>query len=247
MGADRSRTTTDTPLLLAEQANFTGAVHGFVAGLTERERAAVSASGRPAAFRAGEQLFRQGAPHEGVYLIESGCVRTYYVAPNGREITLAHWTRGAFVGGPELFGGGEHLWSGLATEPTAALLLDGAQLRRLVETIPRLALNLLDGLVDKGRCYSMVLQMLGTRSVIERLAHLLLIMAGAEEAKGPAPGGHALERRLSHAEIATIVGSTRQWVSSALDRFRRGGVIATGEGGRLVVLDPRALRAIAQL
>ena len=62
----------------------------------------------------GQTLFNQGALHEGIYLIESGRIRVFYTAPSGREITLAYWNPGNFVGGPEIFGAGVHLWSGLA-------------------------------------------------------------------------------------------------------------------------------------
>src|SRR6185503_20183354 len=37
-------------------------------------------------FRAGANLFSQGEPYTRSYLIQSGVVRTYYVAPSGKEI-----------------------------------------------------------------------------------------------------------------------------------------------------------------
>ncbi len=44
---------------------------------------------------------------------------------------------------------------------------------------PRFVFGLIEGLTFKGKCYSALAQMLGTRSVTERLAHLLLHLCDA--------------------------------------------------------------------
>ncbi|WEX10703.1 Crp/Fnr family transcriptional regulator [Chelativorans sp. AA-79] len=213
-------------------------------GLNAEERAAIYACGRHMQVPAGTHLFRQGESHDGVFIILSGKVRTYYVGPNGRELTLAHWLPGNFVGGPELFGRGEHIWSGVTQDDSTILAMPGLQMRALAESIPRLALNLLDAVVAKGRCYSIVLQMLGTRSVTQRLAHLLLVMGDYDFVRqSDAP--IQLKQYLSQDEMATIVGATRQWVSAAIDKFRRGGMIESRPGRRIRVLRPQDLAAIA--
>ncbi len=135
----------------------------------------------------GQTLFNQGAMHEGIYLIETGRIRVFYTAPSGRAITLAYWHAGNFVGGPEIFGPGVHLWSGVATSNSSVVLLPGKTLRSLVQQVPSLAIGLIEGLTFKGKCYSALAQMLGTRSITERLAHLLLHLVdtyGIKDDKG---------------------------------------------------------------
>jgi CRP/FNR family cyclic AMP-dependent transcriptional regulator len=83
---------------------------------------------------------------------------------------LAYWPPGHFIGGPEIFGGGTHIWSGEAVEDSRVLFLPGPTVQALVTRLPSFASCLVEGLVAKGKCYSAVVQMLGTRSVIERLA-----------------------------------------------------------------------------
>jgi CRP/FNR family cyclic AMP-dependent transcriptional regulator len=214
-------------------------------GLTGEERQMLFACGRRIEVKSGVHLFRQGEPHAGVFVILIGKVRTYYVGPNGREITLAHWRPGNFVGGPELFGRGEHIWSGVTQGPASLLAMPGAELRELTERIPRLAINLVDALVAKGRCYSIVLQMLGTRSVTQRLAHLLLVMGEFQFGTQPREAIR-LKHHLSQDEMATIVGATRQWVSAALEKFRRAGIIEAAPGKRIRVVRPLDLLGIAQ-
>src|SRR6267142_1076383 len=63
-------------------------------------------------FDAGAHLFSQGEPYTESYLICSGIVRTYYVSPTGKEITIAYWSEGALVGGPNIFYENRpHIWS----------------------------------------------------------------------------------------------------------------------------------------
>jgi CRP/FNR family cyclic AMP-dependent transcriptional regulator len=181
-------------------------------------------NGSPITIEAGSTVFQQGDQHRGIWLIAEGIVRTYYAAPSGRQITLAYWPAGHFIGGPEIFGGGEHVWSADVTRRCGLLYLPAPTIRRLAETQPSFALCLIEGLVAKGKCYSALVQMLGTRSVVERLTQLLLILA---ENHGRREGNRLfIERKLTHDQIATIVGSTRQWVTMTLDKFQKQGVIS---------------------
>lgn len=186
----------------------------------------------------GESIFVQGEPHRGIFLIESGRVRTFYTGPSGREIMLALWTEGHFVGGPEVFGGGAHMWSAVAETDCRLRLLPGPTLRNLIQSMPSFALCLIDGLVAKGKCYSALIQMLGTRSVVERLGQLLLILAGVGQNSDS--GQLVIDRTITHEQLANIVGSTRQWVTSTLSRFQKQGLIAM-ERDRIVILHPDRL------
>jgi len=193
-------------------------------------------------FAAGQDVFRQGDPHQGMFVIRSGEVRTYYIGPSGREITLAYWSPGNFVGGPVIFGGGRHMWSGRATRATEVLHLRGRELRRLMREIPNLAIGLVEALEHKGKCYSAMIHMLGTRSAAERLAQMLLLMADRDGRRTKA--GVAIARRLTHEDLAKLVGATRQWVTATLERFEKGGAIGVLRT-RLVILDHAKLRRFA--
>lgn len=186
----------------------------------------------------GESIFVQGETHRGIYLIESGKVRTYYTGPSGREIMLALWTEGHFVGGPEVFGGGTHMWSAVAASECKTRLLPGPTLRNLIQSMPSLALCLIDGLVAKGKCYSALIQMLGTRSVVERLGQLLFILAGVSQKSDSE--NLAIDRTITHEQLANIVGSTRQWVTRTLSRFKNKGWISM-DRDHIVILRPDRL------
>lgn len=223
----------DSALFLSESGTALNEGASFLDCLSATELQRLRSRSRPVRVSKGEGIFFQGDPHGGIYLIESGLVRTFYNGPSGREITLAYWTPGHFVGGPEVFGGGTHIWSGEAVTESELLFLTGSVLRDLVVSIPAFAVSIIDGLVAKGKCYSALVQMLGTRSVAQRLAQLLLIMG---ETQGREVDGRLrLDRRVTHDQLAVIVGSTRQWVTTTLDRLQKDNVISIE--GRLISIE----------
>jgi len=197
--------------------------------------AAVLALGRRRDYRTGDLLFRQGDAHDGIYLIEAGLVKSYYVSEDGRELTLGFWTRGHYVGAPQIFGGGQHAWTSVAAARTQCLELPGSELRELSSRHADLALGLIDALVHKTQCYCALLQLLATHSMRVRLARLLAMLAARENGE---------VRGLSHGELASMIGSTRQWVSLTLARFQDEGIIARHPGGGYQVLDRAALDAM---
>ena len=211
-------------LFLAEIAGDLNEGASFLAQLSDDVWEILRRKGVQTAIATGGNVFVQGDEHEGIWLIEEGVVRAFYAAPSGREITLAYWTAGHFVGGPEIFGGGQHVWSADVVRDCRLLYLPAAAIRGLIETQPSFALGLIEGLVAKGKCYSALAQMLGTRSVGERLAQLLIILA---ENHGRRDGNRlVIDRKFTHDQIATIVGSTRQWVTMTLDKFQKQGILS---------------------
>jgi CRP/FNR family transcriptional regulator, cyclic AMP receptor protein len=221
---ERQHTDRQPALFLAETIGELGNGSRFLEQLSPQVWNAVRHKACAVTFEKGENVFIQGDPHTGIWLIEDGVVRTFYAAPSGRQITLAYWTAGNFVGGPDIFGGGEHVWSADAAQNSRLLYLPAAAIRGLIQRHPSFALCIIEGLSAKGKCYSALVQMLGTRSIIERLTQLLTILA---ENYGRRDRNRVIiERKLTHDEIATIVGSTRQWVTITLDRLQKRGIIS---------------------
>lgn len=211
-------------LFLAETIDELNQGANFLARLSAEDWRVLRRVGTPVSLYPSATVFLQGDEHKGIWLIEDGIVRTFYAAPSGRQITLAYWTAGHFIGGPEIFGGGEHVWSADVTQPCRLLHLPAPAIRGLIQSQPSFALCLIEGLVAKGKCYSALVQMLGTRSVVERLTQLLVILA---ENHGRREGNRLfIDRKLTHDQIATIVGSTRQWVTITLDKFQKQGIIS---------------------
>ena len=191
-------------------------------------RAKVLGISRARQYQRNELLFRQGDLHDGIHLIESGTIKSFYVSEEGRELTLGYWTAGHYVGAPQLFGGGRHAWTSVAVVPARCLWLPGPELRALSSQHNELALALVDALVYKTHCYCALLQLLATHSMRVRLARLLAMLA----ARTSEPSAMI---DLSHGELAGMIGSTRQWVSLSLARFEGEGLVERRVDGTFLV------------
>ncbi|MGA7997881.1 MAG: Crp/Fnr family transcriptional regulator [Bradyrhizobium sp.] len=238
-----SPTISGQSLLLTESPQSLGGAPSLFETLSLRERETVLQRGRRKVLYRGQTLFNQGAKHDGIYLIETGRIRVFYTAPSGREITLAYWHPGNFVGGPEVFGGA-HQWSGVATSNSSVVQLPGKELRALVAEVPNLAIGLIEGLTFKGKCYSALAQMLGTRSITERLAHLLLHLVELYGVKDPE--GTLIGAAFTHADLAHMVGATRQWVTISLKRMQEKDIVVSRKS-RIIVRRPDLLREMKGL
>jgi CRP-like cAMP-binding protein len=227
-------------LMPDEEARAVGPVP-FFQGLSASEVDRIVSVARRQVLYRGAQVFAQGSPQDGIYLVETGRIRVFYVGPPGREITLAYWHPGNFVGGPDVFTKGTHVWSGVAAINSSVLHLPGDVLRQMVLQIPALAIGIIEGLSFKGRCYSSLAQMLGTRTPTERLAHLLLHLAdlyGVSERRGL-----LIAASFTHADLAHMIGVTRQWVTASLKRLAENGVVDS-QGANILILDAAPLAAI---
>jgi CRP/FNR family cyclic AMP-dependent transcriptional regulator len=244
VGGAKERDPTPAPAgvtLMSTDATRSGGPGSIFDGLTATEVAELTASGNKTVLYRGEFLFRHGAPQNGIYIVETGRIKVFYVGPSGRKITLAYWHPGTFVGAPDVFTNGTHTWSGVAAVNSSVLHLSGEALRRMVTTTPVLAIRIIEGLSFKGRCYSALAQMLATRSAPERLAHLLLHLSdlygiGEETCK-------RIEVSFTHADFAHMIGVTRQWVTATLRRYRELGIIDVN-GRHLVIYNSRLLEQI---
>lgn len=227
-------------ILLAENERFAAREPSVIDRLRDDDRRRVLQFARRRSLERHELLFAQGDPHDGIVIVESGRVRSFYTAPSGREITLAYWFPGNFIGGPNIFGGGIHMWAAAAVQKSEVTTLPGRVLRELAANIPDLALGLIDALAFKARCYSAVAQMLGTRSISERLAQLLFFLSstyGIEE-----PNGIFIATSFTHEELAHLVGATRQWVTVSLTRLQKAGILEYRRG-MLLIREPDQLAA----
>ena len=229
-------------IFLAENSHLVGRPQSLIDRLGPQDRERVRDIGTIKQFNRSEALLSQGEYQDGILLVESGLIRSFYTAPSGRQITLAYWLPGNFVGGPNIFGG-RCMWSAVAAKRSVVVALPGDRLRELARAIPDLALQLLDALSFKARCYSSLAQMLGTRSLFDRLIHVLIHLAdthGIPERNGEL----SIAAAFSHAEISNLIGATRQWVTISLNRLQEQGVISQ-KRGMLVIRKPAVLRQLS--
>lgn len=219
-------------LVLSDTESLEGRKSLLLDHLTPQEHEYVIRQCTPKLAKRNSTVFRQNETQKGIFLILSGGVRVFYAAPSGREITRAYWFAGNFIGGPDVFARTRNMWSAVAIRDTSLLLLPSATLHSLCASMPNLALGLIEAMVFKGRCYAAMAQMLGTRTVSERLTRVLLLLAEMYGIK--TEEGVTISVPITHEEISHMVGATRQWVTVGLKRLQSDGIIKVGRGKLLI-------------
>lgn len=184
-----------------------------------------------------EYLIRQGQTANGIHVITSGTVESLYEPYAGRELILATWQAGDFVGGPYLFGDHEHLWSARALGTATALYLDHNSLRTLAAQSGPFALALIECLGFKGERYSKLAQVLATHTTTERVALLLTELARQANVAGD---GSLRVGAIKPAKIAQMIGATRQSVANAFQRLEEQKIIAV-EATSIRIIAPDTL------
>lgn len=209
------------------------------AHLTAEERQDIMSCGVRRSLVTGTQLYTEGVEVEHSYVIQSGLIRAHHVAPSGREITLAYWRPGSFVGNPDVFKSSSHIWTGIAMGPTDVIGFSGNDLRRLMEKHPRWAIGVIEALAYKVRCFSALVKVLGTRSIRDRICQILLALC--DQYGVPEDGGGIrIDADFTHEDMAHMVGSSRQWVTTTLDRFQAQGLVRLRRQS-VIVLRPELL------
>ncbi|MCG8558558.1 MAG: Crp/Fnr family transcriptional regulator [Hyphomicrobiales bacterium] len=209
--------------------------------LEPRMRDAVVSRCHRATYQPGQSLFEQGARHTHSYIIEEGLVRTYYTASSGREITMAYWSEGDLVGGPNFFGDGYHTWSGTVQRTTRVLAIRGRDLKQLAHHHPEIAFWMTNTLMFKLRWVSILFQLHGTESVRERLCKLILMLA---DIYGVGDRGRVLiKHRINQSDLATLVGASRQWTNKILSELQTLGLLGL-EDRHIIICDLAGLQAL---
>jgi CRP/FNR family transcriptional regulator, carbon monoxide oxidation system transcription regulator len=187
-------------------------------------------------YAKGRQVF---SPHETenlLFIVVRGRARVY-LAYRDKEFTMALLDAGDVYT--------THTRAHVeALDDLELLVTDIALVRRHLATMPTLATAMVKVLGDLLAHAFSVIDGLAFHDVRRRLIHLLL-----HEAERACPGiGSApcLTHGLSIEQLATIVGSSRQTVSSLLNTLEREGLIELRGRGVIGIPDLPALKARAE-
>jgi len=187
-------------------------------------------------FDAGETLFYEGDPCEGIYVLGEGTVKICKTSQSGREIMLAMETAPSSVAEVPLFDEGDYPATVRALTAVTAYLIRKDDFRRFCLQHPEVPLRVFAILGRRLRQLVGLIEAITFGSVRQRLARLLLESRERGEMEA-AP--------LTHEELAMRLGTVREVVSRNLSRFQAEGMIRI-ERRQLVIADPDALRAEAE-
>ncbi|MCP5116078.1 MAG: Crp/Fnr family transcriptional regulator [bacterium] len=208
------------------------------AGLSEQEVDVLAERAVEKRYSAGDTLFIEGEPCEGLYLILKGSVKIYKTSPSGREITLALEVAPSAVAEVPLFDGGPYPASVLALENATAGFIHTRDFRLVCRQYPEVSLKMLAAVGQRLRQLVGIIERVTFGSVRQRLAGLLLEF-GEQTNADPFP------LPVTHQELASRLGTVREVVSRNISRFQVEGLIRIADR-QVHLLDREGLRREAE-
>jgi CRP/FNR family transcriptional regulator, cyclic AMP receptor protein len=117
--------------------------HPFLQGLDQPVLALIVGCASNVRFDAGQYLFREGEEASEFYIIREGLVSVEIHVPERGSVTLQTVAAGGIVGWSWVFPPYRWHSDARAVEPTRAIALDGACLRRKCDETPRMGYELM--------------------------------------------------------------------------------------------------------
>ena len=218
----------------------------FLHALTAEARAAVLSSTRTLQWSRGSLLHHSDDVAEAAYALTGGHVRLYRLGSGAREVTVSVHGQSEVLGMATLTSGGTYGLYAEAMDDVEALVLGGDNLRGLIRQHPDMAVALTAQVARQTRSLQERLSQLVFLEVSQRLALALLQLAHeSSPASAPESGPVALKGRISHQDLAYVVGSTRETITKLLGDFRGRGLLDLGYR-RIVVTDLSGLQHAAR-
>ncbi len=176
---------------------------------------------------------------DGVMLLASGQVKICNVTADGKQSILTFVEPGDVFGELSLFDSGQREEFARTTESTQIILMPAESLRKVAEENPYLAMRISRLVGMRRKQIERRLKYLLFHSNQERLIHLLLELS---ETYGKSLDNHEVEIgiKLSHQDLAGVIGSTRESVTLILGELQADGLIRTSRR-KIVLLKIQAL------
>lgn len=196
----------------------------------------------PRRFGRGEIVFLEGEPATRLFLLAEGTIKLVRESEDGRQVILR------IVRPAELFGAAG-VWeepvypaTALAHRDSLALVLPVQAFRQAIAASPELAMAVIRLLAARLREAEARIRDLQNEQVEQRLAHVLLRLAGKTGVK--TPEGIEIGIPLTRQDLAELAGTTLSTVSRTLSAWSQRGLVSSGRE-RVVLRQPHRIVEIA--
>ena len=191
--------------------------------------------------RRRQVVYLPGDPGQTVYFVNGGRVKISKVTRDGKELTLAYRGPGEIFGELALIDGGPREEMAEAVDNALVTEIGRADFERLLQAHGMVGYRLTKVFAVRRREIENKIENLVFKDVNSKLAQLLLRLGtvyGVDDARGT-----LVALKITHQEMANLIGSTRETVSLTLSQFKKKGLIHT-DGRKVILADLEGLRAL---
>ncbi len=168
-------------------------------------------------------IFLPGDPSQKIFLLKTGQVKISRITENGRELTLALLKPGNIFGEIEALDGTPRDTMAEALADTVLCVIPREPFLVMLRSKPDLSFRLTKLIGVRLRRIESRMEELVYRDVPARLAYILMEIANEFGIKKD--NKILIGVKLTHQEIANLIGSTRETVTATLGDLRRQGLL----------------------
>lgn len=184
----------------------------------------------------GVELLK-GIDQERVYLLKNGAVRLYQTRGD-QQITVALLAPGRLFGLSSTFGDDESALGAITLTEAHVCFTSWPKLIEVLSGHPGTAMKMMRGLAEQVFRAENWLARFGAPSPRSRLADLLVELA--DDFADPIEGGYQVQFPVTQADLARMIGVSRETVSRVMRVFRELGLISL-RGGHIIIHDRTGL------
>jgi len=185
-------------------------------------------------FPRGAFIIGQNDPGGSMYLLTQGRAKVSLASEDGRELVLDYLEAPAHFGEMSLVDAKPRSADVIAVTDVEVLTIDGKDLSAAIKIQPKLALSLIGTLSKRLRTMIGRLEDMAFHDARHRVMRVILNVATATlETRGVAE-----IRGMTHYDIATLAGTSRETASRIISSLQKSGTL-TARGRTLVVDLPK--------
>ncbi len=190
----------------------------------------LAARGELRRSRKGVLLIQEGDLGDTLHIILSGRLRAFSVGDKDREITYGVYGPGEYLGEMSL-DGGRRSASVITLQASVCAVVTRRTLESFIAERPAFAFELMAKLIHRARMATVSARQLALNDVYGRLKLLLDAQAQVPQADG----SRVLVERLTHQEMSSRLGCSREMVSRLMKDLERGGYVTNAADGARIV------------
>jgi CRP-like cAMP-binding protein len=206
--------------------------------LSSADIAGLESRSRMRKLKRGEPVYLPHEEADGILLVTEGRVKICHTTPDGKQSILGFVDAGEIFGELALVSDQPRNEYAETTEKTTLVLLPKRELTIVTQKYPSIALGVSKLIGIRRQRIERRLRNLLFRSNRERIIHLMLELT--EKYGQRVDDGVHLGIRLSHQDMASIIGSTRETVTVVLGQLQSEGLVTISRR-RLTLTDLETL------
>ena len=194
-------------------------------------------------YQKNQVIFLEEEAGTYMYIVLAGKVKVTKSTPGGKESILAIHRQGDFFGEMSLLDGKTSPATVAAMEDCRIAAVSAADFRRFLMTNEKVVHQIIQVLCGRLRYVWAQIQSLSYSTAEARIRggiRQLGLKHGVADSRGI-----IIDLKITHQEIAEMVGTSRETVTRTLARLQKSGIIQM-ENRRIILLDPRALMSVSR-